>query len=102
MSKADEMVEILNAAMSPGTTSVIIQTKDYVYLVYSLDPEKTKWKEVSYTFDGSSLDIRELEAPKALMYLIEELTRGLPGYFPELPFIKDQNELEELIKKIKG
>ncbi|MHA1271578.1 MAG: hypothetical protein ACTSPY_17425 [Candidatus Helarchaeota archaeon] len=102
MSKTDEMVEILNTSMSPGVSSVIINTKDYIYLIYSLDAEKTKWKEVSYTYDGSSLEIRELDAPKALMYLIEELTRGLPGYMPDIPFIKDQNELEELIKKVKG
>ena len=100
MSK-DEMVQILEDVMAPGVTSIIIHTKDYIYLIYSLDQEKTKWKEVSYTYDGNAIDIRELEAPKALMYLCEELTRGLPGY-TEVPFIKDQIELTELINKVKG
>jgi len=101
MSKADEMVEILKASMEPGVTSVIIHTDDYIYLIYSMDPQKTKWKEVSYTFQGSNLDVRELDSSKALMYLIEELTKGLPGYI-DIPVIKDQNELENLIKKVKG
>ncbi|MBD3229683.1 MAG: hypothetical protein GF329_15995 [Candidatus Lokiarchaeota archaeon] len=100
MSK-EQMVELLNAAMEPGVTSVIINTKDYVYLIYSLDLEKTQWKEVSYTYQGNDIRERELSASKALMYLIEELTRGLPGYFPDAPFIKDQGELSELINKVK-
>jgi hypothetical protein len=101
MSK-DEMVEILNSAMEPGITSVIVHTKDYIYVVYSLDPEKKKWKEASYKYQGEALSVRELEAPKALMYLVEELTRGLPGYYPDAPFVKDQGELEALINKVKG
>jgi hypothetical protein len=52
-------------------------TDDYLYVLINKGPGK--WQETSFVFADGSLQIRELESEKALMFLIEEITTGLAG-----------------------
>ncbi len=59
------------------TKSATFLTDDYLYVLTSKGPGK--WQETSFVFSDGSLQIRELESEKALMFLIEEITTGLAG-----------------------
>ena len=59
------------------TKSVTFLTDDYLYILVNKEPGK--WQEASFVFSDGSLQIRELESEKALMFLIEEITTGLAG-----------------------
>ena len=95
MSK-DEMCAILDSTLEPGRHSVIIYTKDYVYcLVSSTDLEE--WTEAVFEFPDTFTK-KQKKASIALANLIEELTQGLPGYFEDIPIVKDPGE----VNKVKG
>ncbi|MFX1297044.1 MAG: hypothetical protein ACFFD2_19605 [Promethearchaeota archaeon] len=101
MSK-EKMIEILQNATKPGVPSVVINTKDYIYCLVANDAELTSWKEASMTFPDCSLEEKDLPAGKALMLLIEELTKGLPGYVTDLPIAKNEGEIGTFIERIKS
>ena len=73
---ANKTLEILEEAWK--VKSAILMTDDYLYMMYQIG--EGKWKEASFIFDDASLEVRDLDAEKALMLLIEEITTGLPGY----------------------
>jgi hypothetical protein len=77
------------------TKSAILLTDDYLYMMLQL--KEGKWKEASFIFEDASLEVRELEAEKALMLLIEEITTGLPGY-DSYTIVLD-NESKENVKE---
>lgn len=101
MSKED-MIGILEDAMKPGTPSIVINTKDYVYCLVANDAEGSSWKEASITFPDLSVEQKDIPSGKALMLLIEELIRGLPNYVDNLPIAKNEGEVEIAIARIKG
>ncbi|MHA1276041.1 MAG: hypothetical protein ACTSQI_22050 [Candidatus Helarchaeota archaeon] len=101
MSK-EKMIEILESAMKPGVPSIVINTKDYIYCLVASDSELTSWKEASMTFPDCSLEEKDISAGKALMFLIEELTKGLPGYVDNLPIAKNEGEIAAAIERIKS
>ena len=59
------------------TKSATFLTDDYLYVLTNKGPDK--WQETSFVFADGSLQTRELESEKALMFLIEEITTGLAG-----------------------
>jgi hypothetical protein len=73
---ANKTLEILEEAWK--VKSAILMTDDYLYMMYQIG--EGKWKEASFIFDDASLEVRDLDAEKALMLLIEEITTGLPSY----------------------
>ncbi|MFX1486678.1 MAG: hypothetical protein ACFFBS_06270 [Promethearchaeota archaeon] len=85
-----------------GTTSIIAVTADYVYCL-SFDSEEGVWKEASYMFKEKDLQMRNLSPDRALLYLIEELTKGISQYAKPLSevIITEKAKLDELIGKIK-
>lgn len=84
-----------------NTPSIIISTKDYVYCLFPTDStSKEKWVEVSFTLQDASLEKRDLTPKEALIYLMEEITHGLPEY-AELPLVLKIEDLDNLKKKIK-
>ena len=94
------MCAVLDDSLKPGVRSVIIYTKDYVYcLVSSEDLEQ--WTEAVFEFPDSFTK-KTKKASIALANLIEELTTGLPGYFAELPIVKDPGEVEKVKKMVMG
>ncbi|MHC1590691.1 MAG: hypothetical protein ACXQS8_01255 [Candidatus Helarchaeales archaeon] len=99
MSK-DEMCEILDKTLEPGRRSVIIYTKDYVYCLFSSADLET-WTEAVFEFPDS-FSKKDLKASIALANLIEELTQGLPGYYADLPVVKDPGEVNKVKEMIKG
>jgi hypothetical protein len=96
-----QMVKHIDEAWS-NTPSIIISTTDYVYCLFPTDSaSKEKWVEVSFTLQDASLEKRTLNAKEALIYLMEEITHGLPEY-AELPIVLKIEDLDNLKKKIKG
>ena len=92
------MKSIIDKTQEPGTSSVIIYTKDYIYCLIS---QGDVWKEAVFEFPDS-FSTKEIPADKALLLLIEELTKGLPGYFEKIPVVKDPGEIikiKEMIDK---
>ena len=101
MSK-EKMIEILENATKPGLPSIVINTPDYIYCLIANDEEMTTWKEASLTLPDYSLEEKDIPAGKALMLLIEELTRSLPTYDSALPIAKNEGEIGEIIEKLKS
>ncbi len=64
---AAKALEILECAWK--TKSAILLTDDYVYMIFQTAPGK--WQETSFIFSDGSLEVRDLDAEKALMLLIE-------------------------------
>ncbi|MHA1262966.1 MAG: hypothetical protein ACTSSA_12890 [Candidatus Freyarchaeota archaeon] len=103
MSKSEnieKMLKIIENAWS-NTPSIIISTSDYVYCLYPTDNSKETWVEASFTFQDASLEERALSPKEALMYLLEEVTHGLPGYV-DLPIALELSDLEKVKEKVKG
>ncbi len=96
------MIEILESATKPGVPAIVISTKDYIYCLVANDAELTSWKEASMTFPDGSLEEKDISAGKALMLLIEELTKGLPGYVDNLPIAKNEVEIGAAIDRVKS
>jgi len=96
------MIEILDNATKPGLPSIVITTTDYIYCLMANDEELTSWKEASLTLPDYSLEEKDIPAGKALMLLIEELTRSLPNYDSTLPIAKNEGEIGEIIEKLKS
>lgn len=94
------MCEILDKTQAPGTRSLVIYTQDYVYCLISSEDLET-WTEVSFEFPDT-LQKKDRKASVALANLIEELTTGLPGYFPEIPVVKDPGEINKIKEMVKG
>ncbi|MFX0067791.1 MAG: hypothetical protein ACFFA1_01495 [Promethearchaeota archaeon] len=97
---AQRIVDFLEKAWE--TTSVIAFTDDYVYCL-SFDPGTSMWKEASYMFKERELQIRNLSSDKALLYLIEELTKGISLSTKPLneTIITEKAKLDKLISKIR-
>ncbi|MHA1364513.1 MAG: hypothetical protein ACTSP1_18640 [Candidatus Freyarchaeota archaeon] len=103
MSKSEnieKMLKIIENAWS-NTPSIIISTSDYVYCLYPTDNSKETWVEASFTLQDASLEERTLSPKEALMYLLEEITHGLPGYV-DLPIALELSDLEKVKEKVKG
>lgn len=103
MSKSEnieKMLKIIDNAWS-NTPSIIISTSDYVYCLYPTDNSKETWVEASFTLQDASLEERTLSPKEALMYLLEEITHGLPGYV-DLPIALELSDLEKVKEKVKG
>ncbi|MFX1562144.1 MAG: hypothetical protein ACFFDP_02425 [Promethearchaeota archaeon] len=94
---ATKALEILETAWK--TKSAILLTDDYVYMMMQLEPGK--WQEASFVFDDGTLEVRELDAEKALMLLIEEVTTGLPGYDKYIT-VQDNESKEKVAERLKS
>ena len=94
------MCAILDDTLKPGVRSAVIYTKDYVYCLVSSE-NLEEWTEAVFEFPGTFTK-KTKKASIALANLIEELTQGLPGYFAELPIVKDPGEINKVKKMITG
>ena len=99
MASVDEIVKALNEALQG--TGIIIVTPDYVYAVY--EKEENKWLQVSYDFLEKEGFIEELNTRKALLYLIEEVSKSLIRFEKGAWYVViSEAELSDVIEKIKG
>jgi hypothetical protein len=101
MSK-EKMIATLEATLKPELPSIVINTKDYIYCLMATDAELKTWKEASMTLPDFSFEEKEIPAGKALMLLIEEITRSLPNYDSTLPVAKNEGEIGIIIEKLKS
>jgi len=101
MSDADEMKEIVKKAFDiQSGKSFVAYTKDYIYVLLPASPDLDKWLEVSYDLAEKKITKKELEPKRALAYLLEELVEGLPGYNPDLPWLKNVGEIDKILNII--
>ncbi|MHA1616006.1 MAG: hypothetical protein ACTSX9_01700 [Candidatus Njordarchaeales archaeon] len=81
--------------LKPG---IIIATPDYLYGLYEIGPNK--WRQVSYTFSDKDLSVEDIDTRKALLYLIEEVSKSLVTLNKgEWKVILSEAELDEIIDK---
>ncbi len=98
MTSLEEAIKGLKEALNkPG---VIIQTPDYVYAIYELGPGR--WRQISVTFADKEVDISDVDLRRAILYLIEEVSKSLPNYHGKWRVILSEAELSELEEKLKG
>lgn len=93
-----ETKEILDSAFDNGTP-FIIYTDDYIYGLIPLDAEGSRWKEISYMFEGEgdNLETREMAAELSFQFLCEEVEKGLSHYLEDL----NVNKVKEFVNSIK-
>lgn len=101
MSK-EKMIAILENCLKPELPSIVINTKDYIYCLSATSAELNSWKEASITLPDYSFEEKDIPAGKALMLLIEEITRSLPNYDSTLPVAKNEGEIGTIIEKLKS
>lgn len=94
---AKKTLEIFEEAWK--TKSAILLTDDYLYMMFQVGEEQ--WKEASFIFDDASLEVRELDAEKALMLLIEEITTGLPSY-ESYTIVLDNESKEKVNERVQA
>lgn len=97
---SEEIIQLMKKAWETSP-SVIISTLDYIYVLFP--SENGKWIEASYMIKEKEIETRTIDSEQALKYLIEELTKGMPGYIPEIKnvLVLDENKFNEIINFIK-
>ncbi|MHA1409364.1 MAG: hypothetical protein ACTSQY_03410 [Candidatus Odinarchaeia archaeon] len=95
--KISELKNLLKEAWK--SPSIIIKTPDYIY---ALKKEDGGWQEISYMFAEKDLQKRTLNSENALLFLIEELTKSLVQYSPQLQenIIVDAGKLDEILNSL--
>jgi len=95
----DEAIKHFREALIKPT-SIIIATPDYLYALYEVMPNR--WKQVSYVFADNEIYIDEVDTKRALLLLMEEVSKSLIRYDKgQWKVILSEAELEELLEKIK-
>ncbi|MEX2751982.1 MAG: hypothetical protein Q6366_008845 [Candidatus Freyarchaeota archaeon] len=96
----EKMLKYLDEAWTKPP-SIIINTEEYIYCLFPTDSAtKEKWVEASLTLPEANLEERNLTPKEALVYLLEEITRGLPGY-AQLPIVLEVGDLDKVKEKVK-
>jgi len=95
----EEVIKSLKEALEK--TGIIIETPYYVFALYEVNPDK--WKQVQYVFDEKEGYIEEINVRRAILYLIEEVSKSLITLEKgDWNVILSEAELEEIISKIKS
>ncbi len=95
----DEIINSLKEAIDK--TGIIIETPYYVFTLYEISPGT--WRQVQYVFEDKEGFIETINERKALLYLIEEVSKSLINLNKgDWNIILSPNELEDVINKIKS
>ena len=93
----EEVINSLKEALDK--TGIIIQTPYYVFALYEVEPGL--WKQVQYVFEDKEGFIETVNERKALLYLIEEVSKSLINLNKgDWTVILSPNELEDVLQKI--
>lgn len=95
---SDEINGILDSSFDNGIP-FLIHTSDYIYGLVPLDPNASRWKEVSFMFDGADLETREMAADLSFQFLLEEMEKGLSHYCPDLKVLDIKGFVETVKDK---
>ncbi|MGQ4891005.1 MAG: hypothetical protein ACP6IP_00800 [Candidatus Njordarchaeia archaeon] len=81
-------------------TGIIIETPYYVFALYEVGPGR--WKQVQYVFEDKEGFIETIDERRALLYLIEEVSKSLINLGKgDWNVILSPGELEDVISKMK-
>ena len=98
MSSIDEVEKYLKEALEKASAGIIIETPDYIYALYELSGNR--WRQVSYVFSDGEGYVEEIDIRRALLLLIEEVSKSLAQYNKgEWRIILSEIELEEVLEK---
>lgn len=100
MSSIDEIEKYLKEALEKPAAGIIIETPDYIYALYELS--NNRWRQVSYVFSDREGYVEDIDTRRALLLLIEEVSKSLVRYNKgEWGTILSEMELEEVLEKAK-
>ena len=93
--------EIINSLKEAITkTGIVIETPYYVFALY--EKQDGVWKQVQYVFEDNEGFIETIDTRRALLYLIEEVSKSLISLNKgDWRVILNENELEEVLNRIK-
>jgi len=95
----DDVEKYLREALAKPT-GIIIVTPDYVYALY--ETKSNAWRQIQFVFADNEGYIDEVDTKRALLYLMEEVSKSLIRYEKgQWKTIISEAELEELLDKIK-
>ncbi len=95
----EEIIESLRDAVNK--TGILIETPYYVFALYEV--RDGVWKQVQYVFEDKEGFIETVDTKRALLYLIEEVSKSLISLNKgDWRVILNQDELEEVLNRIKG
>lgn len=91
----------LKEATKPEKSGVVIETPDYVFLLYQLAPDR--WVKASWIFKEGNGYRSTVSTKRALLYLIDEVTESLNRYKKDewAPLLSPR-EVESVIKRVEG
>ncbi|MEX0568656.1 MAG: hypothetical protein Q6363_005780 [Candidatus Njordarchaeota archaeon] len=89
----DEAVKHIREALVK--TGVVIKTTDYIYALYEKEPDK--WINVSLVFGEETAWISEVSTKRALLLLIDEVSKSLPQFKGDWKPILSEDELEAIL-----
>ena len=94
----EEVIASLKEALDK--TGIIIETPYYVFALYEIAPGR--WKQVQYVFEDKEGFIETIDERRALLYLIEEVSKSLINLNKgDWNVILSPSELEDVIGKMK-
>jgi len=80
------------------STGLVIKTSDYIYAIYEKAPDK--WINVSIILDEKTAWVSEATTKKAILLLIDEVSKSLPQYKDQWKPILDEAELEDILSEV--
>lgn len=100
MSSINEIEKYLKEALEKASAGIIIETSDYIYALYELSGNR--WRQVSYIFSDREGFVEEMDTRRALLLLMEEVSKSLIRYNKgEWRIILSEIELKEVLEKAK-
>lgn len=95
----EDIIKSLREALEK--TGIIIETPYYVFALYEVNPDK--WRQVQYVFEDKEGFIEDINLRRAILYLIEEVSKSLITLEKgDWRVILSESELEEVISKIES
>lgn len=93
----DEAIKHIKEALIK--TGLVIKTADYIYALYEKEPDR--WINVSLVFGEETAWISEVSTKRALLLLIDEVSKSLPQFKGNWKPILSEDELDAILSEVK-
>lgn len=91
----EEAIKLIEEALLK--TGLVIETPDYIYALFEKEPNK--WINVSLVFEDKTGWVSEVDTKRALLLLMDEVSKSLSQYKGEWKPILDEVELQNILAK---